>query len=406
MPIEKSALDKLKIDRKPERNGGSGKWIVLFVVLALVVAAFGAWQWLGKGHGAEVRVARAREIVIGGKQTVLNATGYVEARRKAVVSSKVVGKVTEILIEEGVEVKAGDVLARLDIVNIDANLKLAHAQLRVAESSLGETEALLKEARLQLDRTRKLAEEKVAAAAELDTAVAAVESLEARLMRQKEEISVSGKQIQVWEQELEDRIIRAPFAGVVVSKDAQPGEMISPNSAGGGFTRTGICTIVDMASLEIEVDVNESYINRVREGQPVEATLDAYTDWRIPCKVIAIIPTADRQKATVKVRIGFTELEDPRILPDMGVKVAFKGVEQEEAEQRGVAVPRSAIRSDNGKDIVLIVAKGKVERRAVKTSDEGDDPALLVSGLSGGEQVVTDGPDELQDGDAVKVKSK
>ena len=145
---------------------------------------------------------------------------------------------------------------------------------------------------------------------------------EAHLAQQKLDVVVAERNVALWQQQMDDMIIRAPFDGVVTTKDAQPGEMISPVSAGGGFTRTGIGTIVDMDSLEIEIDVNESYINRVEPGQPVEATLDAYPDWKIPCKVIAIIPTADRQKSTVKVRVGFDQL-DPRILPDMSVKVAF-----------------------------------------------------------------------------------
>ncbi len=403
MAIEKSALDKLKIDREPECEGGAGKGILIFLLIAAIGGA--AWWWLNRDPAPEVKAATAAEVTIGGKQTVLNATGYVEARRNAVVSSKVVGKVTEVLIEEGMSVEQDQVLARLDTVNIDANLKLSQAQLKVSETSLGETRAELKEARLQLDRTRELAAEEIVTQAALDTAVAQVESLEARLKRQQEEIVVSERQVKLWEQELEDRVIRAPFAGVVISKNAQPGEMISPNSAG-GFTRTGICTIVDMASLEIEVDVNESYINRVRENQPVEATLDAYTDWQIPCKVIAIIPTADRQKATVKVRIGFNEL-DERILPDMGVKVAFKGVEETTAEMRGVRVPLSALRKDNGKDIVLVVrSDNTLERRAVSLADGEGAPTLIASGLTPGEKVVTEGPDELLDGAAVKVNSK
>ena len=143
----------------------------------------------------------------------------------------------------------------------------------------------------------------------------------------------------MWQQQMDDMIIRAPFDGVVTTKDAQPGEMISPVSAGGGFTRTGIGTIVDMNSLEIEIDVNESYINRVEPGQPVEATLDAYPDWKIPCKVIAIIPTADRQKSTVKVRVGFDKL-DPRILPEMGVKVAFRRQRPAATAGHTVIVPK------------------------------------------------------------------
>lgn len=405
MAVEKSALDKLKIDREPEPEGRSrlGIALLLLLIVSLIVGA--AWFWTRKEMGVEVTVVTVEKVATGGGQTVLNATGYVEARRNAVVSSKVIGKVTEVLVEEGMKVEQDQILARLDTTNIDVNRSLALAQLNVSRSSLGETEALLKEARLGLARTQRLAAENIASAAELDAAVAQVESLEARLARQKEEIGVSESQIKLWDQELADRVIRAPFAGVIISKNAQPGEMISPNSAGGGFTRTGICTLVDMASLEIEVDVNESYINRVREEQPVEATLDAYTEWRIPCRVIAIIPTADRQKATVKVRIGFDEL-DPRIFPDMGVKVAFQGVEQKENERKGISLPKAAITARDGKEFVFVVANGRVERRAIKVEDASEDPALALSGLTAGEQIVLNAPRPLTDGEPVRVITK
>lgn len=405
MAVERSALDKLKIDREPEPDGHSrlGIALLLFLIAGLLVGA--AWFWARQKSGVDVMIATVEMVATSGKQTVLNATGYVEARRNAVVSSKVIGKVTEVLVEEGMKVEQDQVLARLDTTNIDVNRSLALAQLKVSRSSLGETEARLKEARLGLARTQRLAAEKIASAAELDAAIAQVESLEARLARQKEEIGVSESQIKLWDQELADRVIRAPFAGVVISKNAQPGEMISPNSAGGGFTRTGICTLVDMASLEIEVDVNESYINRVREEQPVEATLDAYTEWRIPCRVIAIIPTADRQKATVKVRIGFNEL-DPRILPDMGVKVAFQGIEQKEAERKGVSLPKAAITSLDGKHFVFVVANGTVERRVIQIEDAADDPTLALAGLAAGEKIVLNAPRALTDGEPVNVKTQ
>ncbi|HKS38839.1 MAG TPA: efflux RND transporter periplasmic adaptor subunit, partial [Verrucomicrobiae bacterium] len=194
--------------------------------------------------------------------------------------------------------------------------------------------------------------------------------------------------------------IRAPFAGIVTSKNAQPGEMISPMSAGGGFTRTGICTIVDMSSLEIEVDVNESFINRVGSGQPVEATLDSYPDWRIPAKVIAIIPTADRQKATVKVRVGFEKL-DPRMLPDMGVKVAFQSTGEAPAASRNVVVPKTAVRQHDSRAVVWIVRDGRVERRAVTAGPARGDEVTIAAGLSGGDRVVVEGPADLADGTRV-----
>jgi HlyD family secretion protein len=211
--------------------------------------------------------------------------------------------------------------------------------------------------------------------------------------------------VQIQRQNVEDTIIRAPFNGIVVSKDAQPGEMISPVSAGGGFTRTGICTIVDMESLEIEVDVSEAYINRVRQGQPVEAVLDAYPEWKIPAHVITAVPTADRQKATVKVRIAFDQ-KDVRILPDMGVKVTFISTEPVSQASATIEVPKTAIRREGEIDIVFVVKNGRAERRAVKVASTSGDTAKISTGITSGESVVVDGPPELKDGDAVKVKEE
>jgi RND family efflux transporter MFP subunit len=217
-------------------------------------------------------------------------------------------------------------------------------------------------------------------------------------------VTVAEKQVSYWDQQMDDAIIRAPFTGIVTSKNAQPGEMISPISAGGGFTRTGICTIVDMESLEIEIDVNESYINRVRAAQPVEATLDAYADWKIPCKVIAIIPTADRQKSTVKVRVGFDKL-DPRILPEMSVKVAFREADGSgPAAGRTVIVPKTAVQQRDGRDVVLVMQSGRAERRAVTVSQTLLDEVVISAGVAAGERVIVDSPRGLTDGTAVAEK--
>ena len=251
-------------------------------------------------------------------------------------------------------------LARLDDSSERAYLALAEAQLQAARGALDELEVRLAEARLHEGRMSVLVDEGVVGRAELDTARAEVDSLAARITFQREQVVVSDREIDVRRTALEDTVIRAPFDGVAISKDAQPGEMVSPISAGGGFTRTGICTIVDMASLEIEVDVNESYINRVSDGQRVVANLDAYPDWDIPGSVITTIPAADRQRATVLVRIAFDELGDPRILPDMGVNVAF--LEPGQAAQAFAAAPRvwmpsAAVRRD-GEQAVVFVASG------------------------------------------------
>jgi RND family efflux transporter MFP subunit len=253
--------------------------------------------------------------------TVLNASGYVVPRRVATIASKVTGQIVSVAVEEGQRVAAGDVLARLDDAIARAELELAERRLATARSAEAEIRVRVDEALRTLERSRSLRAQRLASEAELDAADANAAALAARRVVAEREVAVAESAVALARQRLDDTVIRAPFDGVVVSKNAQPGETISPMSSG-GFTRTGIATVVDMSSLEIEVDVNEAFINRVADGQPVEAVLDAYPDWRIPARVISIVPTADRQKATVKVRIGFDAL-DPRILPEMGVQVWF-----------------------------------------------------------------------------------
>ena len=399
----KNALDDLKIDRSaPERKA---PWaLILVVATVLIGAAFAVWK-LKRPGAVEVRTITVADASGGGGGgTVLNASGYVTARRQATVSSKVTGKVTEVFIEEGKTVKEGQVLARIDDSNVQTNLRLAAAQLESAKATLSETKVRLEQAERELKRISGLAADKIASASDLDRAEAEFKSLKARLDQQGSEVTVAERQVALWQQQVEDTVIRAPFSGVVVTKNAQPGEMISPISAGGGFTRTGIGTVVDMSSLEIEVDVNESYINRVESGQPVVATLDSYPDWKIPAKVIAIVPTADRQKATVKVRIGFDQL-DPRILPDMGVKVAFRGGDDLPATRAAIAIPKGAVRKLDGREVVMIVRSGRVERRAVSLGATRGDEVTIVAGLSGGERIVVEGPASLSEGERVTEKS-
>ena len=321
MDPDRATLEHLRIDRGARPRRERPGWIVPLLLVLALLAGMGFW-WINRSKRLEVQTVVVQKEVAGGQKAVLNASGYVTARRAATVSSKVTGKVTEVLVEEGMKVEGGQVLARLDATNVEANLHMAEAQMKAAQTALEETKPNLAFAQREQARFTDLAGHKVVSDSDLRRAEMEARGLEARLARQTAEIGVRASDIAQWQQQIDDTIIRAPFSGVVISKNAQPGEMISPMSAG-GFTRTGICTVVDMSSLEIEVDVNESFINRVQPGQPVEATLDAYPDWRIPSKVIAIIPTADRQKATVKVRVGFEKM-DPRVLPDMGVKVAFQ----------------------------------------------------------------------------------
>jgi RND family efflux transporter MFP subunit len=400
--VDKATLDGLRIARPETEPRRRTPWLVIAPIVILVLA-FGAWLLTRRGV-KEVSVATAKAVASESRGAVLNASGYVTARRQATVSSKVTGKVTEIFVEEGLKVKEGQVLARLDDSYATRGLALAQSEAAAAASALEETRVRIREAQLDYDRAERLTSSEIASRADLDRARAQVDAVRARLAAQSDQLTTARRNVDLQRQTLEDTIIRAPFDGIVVSKDAQPGEMISPVSAGGGFTRTGICTIVDMASLEIEVDVNEAYINRVHPHQRVEAVLDAYPEWRIPAHVITAVPTADRQKATVKVRIAFDQ-RDQRILPDMGVKVTFITDEPAAAMTEMVEVPKSAIRRDGEQDIAFVVKDDKAERRAVKVSGTEGDVARVTSGLAAGESVVIAG-EELADGDKVKVKTK
>jgi RND family efflux transporter MFP subunit len=404
MSVSKPPLDELRIERAAGRKPESKTWMVVAATAIVLVLALVVMIWHSRSGGIVVHTATARELGSnGGERTVLNASGYVTARRAATVSSKVTGKVVEVLIEEGMKVKEGQVVARLDDTNVKTGLDVADAQLESAKAALAETEAQLKDADQEFQRTTELAKQHIASQSDLDLAESNAKSLQAHLAQQKLDVVVAERNVALWQQQMDDMIIRAPFAGVVTTKDAQPGEMISPVSAGGGFTRTGIGTIVDMDSLEIEIDVNESYINRVEPGQPVVATLDAYPDWKIPCKVIAIIPTADREKSTVKVRVAFDKL-DQRILPEMSVKVAFQEAGGGTTTAiREVTIPKSAVQSQDGRDVVFVVQNGHAERRAVTVSDTQGDDSVLSAGVSAGESVVVDSPSGLTDGMAVKA---
>jgi len=406
-PIKKD-LDALRIDRSATGSRRPRVWrrLVIIALLLIGAGATSLW-WFGRNRGESVRTIRVREQVVAapGGATVLNASGYVTARRRATVASKITGRLTAVHVEEGLPVSSGQVLARLDDAAHRAALALTESRLEAAGRAIRETEAQLELARKTLKRTRRLVEAGIVDREKLDEGETEVETYEARLALEQQQVVVVQREVGLRRTELDDTVIRAPFDGVVVSKDAQPGEMVSPNSAGGGFTRTGICTIVDMGSLEIEVDVNESYISRVRAGQTVEAVLDAYPDWRIPGKVITTIPTADRQKATVLVRIGFDEL-DPRILPEMGIKVAFR--EQETAAptapERRLLVPFAALHEDGGRNTVFLVSDGRVERRVVTVGGTTDDQVIVQTGLRAGEEVIVDGPDNLREGDRVSIR--
>ena len=398
------SLNDLRIarDARPAARASWGRRGLIGALLLLLGLAAIVW-WLRRPAPTALTLEVAREASSGsGDRTLLNASGYVTARREATLSSKITGRVTEVLIEEGQAVIAGQVIARLDDTNVRANLLLARAQVEAVVSAQEESRVRIREAELDLQRQSNLLTAKVSPQSDFDRAEASVLAWKARLAQQQSERVVAERNVAIWEQQLDDTVIQAPFAGVVTSKNAQPGEMISPMSSG-GFTRTGICTIVDMESLEIEIDVNESYINRVKPGQPVEAALDAYSEWKMPCKVIAIIPTADRQKSTVRVRVGFNQL-DPRILPQMGVKVAFREVASAATPSstgRGVVVSPRAVRQVEGRDVVFVIHQGRAERRAVTVSERGSQEVIISAGVVAGESVAVDAPADLVDGKVV-----
>ena len=414
MSFDQNALDSLRIERQPEpERRGPGhlyKWFLGGVLLLALIAAAYA---LLRDKAVEVETATAVVGPSGASgAAVLNASGYVVARRQSTVSSKVTGKVAEVLIEEGMTVKEGQLLARLDDTTTKPVYALAQRQLEAARKNLEEVQVRVAEAERNLRRTEQLRADKLVSELQLDQAQSEVGALRARLEALRSEVHVAEGTVRVRQQDLDDLLVRSPFNGVVVSKDAQPGEMVSPISAGGGFTRTGIATVVDMDSREIEVDVNEAFINRVQNGQKTEAVLDAYPDWVIPSHVINIVPTADRQKATVRVRIGFDVLE-PRILPDMGVKVIFLEERKAQGENNGdqpaarpsVRVPATAIVKDGDTSYVWRVRGDEIERVAVSTGGERDGQIEVLSGIHSGDVVVARQVDGLSEGTRVRTKT-
>lgn len=402
-----ASIKQLKIDRSAP-SPSPRSWVWLAGIGVVMAAAVLVWLLVGRGANAvlvETDIAR-RPPSAAVASSVLDASGYVVARRQATVSSKVTGKVLEVFVEEGMSVEKDQVVATLDDTTQQAQLAVAIAQAESSRATLAEISARLRNARQELERVTDLAEKGLASQASLDAAQALHDELAARLETGRENVGVAESNVLLARDALSNMTIRAPFSGMVVTKNAQPGEMISPISAGGGFTRTGICTIIDNDSLEIEVDVNEAYIQRVSAGQRVSALLDAYPDWRIPAEVIAIIPTADRQKATVRVRIGFLE-KDERVLRDMGVKVSFLGSDlpqQTTAEVQGVMIPGAALRSDGDGDFVWLVREGIAERRSVELGGPGDRPQVLIrTGLAVGDSVVRTAESPLSSGQAVRT---
>jgi RND family efflux transporter MFP subunit len=404
-PSRTPDLSVLRLDERARSKKSSRRIVWLSGLILSALAVYAAVFAMKKQQVPEIMLAVAHKAGKEAAPELLNASGYVTPRRRATIASKITGLVTHVFAEEGVRVSEGQTLAALD--GSDARLRMLSAQADrdAAAAALGDLEVNLANAKKDAHRAEELYKDGIGSQQSLDQNRTAVASLQARIELVRQQVDAAEARVNVARQDLENTIVRAPFDGLVVSKDAQVGEMISPVSAGSGFTRTGIATLVDMKSLEIEVDVNEAYISRVQPGQTVFAVLDAYPDWKIPARVRIVIPSADRQKATVKVRISFDQL-DPRILPDMGVKVTFLGdpAKKERTLADALLIPREAIVDQDGKQIVYKYVDGRVERCAVTVGASRGDEEEIVAGLREGDQVATNGLSQLHNDADVKVK--
>lgn len=400
----KPDLGSLRIDDHKRSSGNVGKRIAIIFAVLLVAAVIAGVVYAYMNKAASVEVATV-DPPVSGPQALLNASGYVTPQRRATVAAKITGRVTGVFFTEGMHVRKGFVLATLDDSDAQRALAAAIANRNATQSSILDLQVQLQNAQIELRRARELKSAGIETQEALDTAQMNVNSLRAKIDYAREQVVAGDALIKQAQQGVDNCVIHAPFDGIIVSKDAQVGEMVSPVSAGGGFTRTGIATIVDMASNEIQVDVNENYIARVKTHQQVTAILDAYPDWKIPCHVRTIIPTADRDKATVEVRIAFDKL-DPRILPDMGVKVTFLGQEKQEARKgpAGLFIPQKALHDDGGQKFVFLVNDNRVERHTVTVGSSDGARAQVLAGLTAGDTVVVGGPADLHEGQQVQIK--
>jgi len=403
-------LSSLKIHDSARAKGSAGKFLGIFAAVVGSIVLLGGGVLALRGRKPQVEVAAAR--VTGGSDeiTALNASGYITPRRRATVAAKITGRVTGVFFDEGNNVKEGQLLATLDDSDVQKALTSSKADRDSAAAQIADLQVQLKLAQIQLRRAQDLFDAKVQTQEAVDNAVAAVDSLKAKIALSKQQVVGSEARIGEAQQAVDNCTIKAPFAGRIVSKDAQVGEMVSPISAGGGFTRTGIATIVDMKSNEIEVDVNESYIAKVKEGQRVDAKLDAYPEDKdkYGAYVRTVIPSADRQKATVKVRISFDKLDD-KILPDMGVKVAFLEDAPKKKKDPNAIVPKaiiplSAVRKEAGSQYVLLVKNDAVERRSVTLGTEHGTDVDVIAGVNVGDMLIVKGPEDLKDGQGVEIK--
>jgi RND family efflux transporter MFP subunit len=406
-------LEQLRIDRsQPASGSGHGKWWAL--ALGLIALAAAATWYFTRPTGILIRTSVVQAAPQGSaadmSTSLLDASGYVVARRRATVASKVTGKVMSVMLEEGQRVEAGQVIARLDGSTWRAAEVQSVAQLQQAKATVVSAQTAYDDAKPIFERAQKQKAAAVISAQSFDESSAQFNVAHNNLLIAQRGVEAAQAGVEVAQRNLDDTVIRAPFAGIVTEKSAQPGEMVSPISAGGGFTRTGIGTIVDMDSLEVEVDVSENFINRVRPQQPVNIKLNAYPDWQIPGAVIAMIPTADRAKATVKVRIAIKQ-KDARILPEMGVRVSFMSEATSEGASpdnnsavHGVLVPADAIAQSGGNAVAFVVRDATVERRAVRLGAKTTAGQIVIAGLVPGDSVAVGDLSTLSDGSHIRVE--
>jgi RND family efflux transporter MFP subunit len=403
-------LNDLRIEgsERDQDARGMPRWLFPAVggLLVLALCAAAAWWALG---ARPVTVQTATAVATGGGGAggaVLQATGYITARRQATVSTQITGTLTQVLIEEGDHVKSGQVIARLEDSGLRASLGVAQANVMAAQAQVTQAQAQLVQSQADSRRQEMLAASGMIAPQAAEQGRTAVATSAAQLDARRREADSARAQLAQARVNFDYAVVRAPFAGVVTVKDAQVGEIVSPLSAGGGFTRTGVGTIVDMDSLEVDVDVNEANIGQVKPEMPAEAVLDAYPDWKVPAHVIAIVPAADRGKATVKVRIGL-EQKDARFVPDMGVRVSFlaERVAPAAAPPKGVLVPAQALAQRDGRIVVFVVVDGKARERAVTPAPQDvGTMKLLLMGVQSGEHVILSPPSSLHDGASVETE--
>jgi RND family efflux transporter MFP subunit len=407
-------LSRLRINRDSPPSGprGPGRRAIIVVVAAVLLAA-AAFVLVRRGSVVTVETVVATPLgVAGGAEvtgaTAVTANGYVVARTRASVAAKVAGRLASLSVDEGTPVKEGDVIARLESADYQAAVGEARANLATARAVLAEAVAAREQADRDAERVRGIAAqgEGLIAPQELETAVSNAAQSAARARAAQARVDAAAASLRFAQASLENTVVRAPFTGTVLRKDAEVGEVVAP-SVGGGLTRGAVVTMADLETLEVEVDVNEAYIGRVSHGQDARITLDAYPDTSFAGTVRQIVPTADRQRATVQVKVSITD-RDPRILPEMGARVDFIAPEPAGGGEVAAGPPRfrlpaAAVREMDGRTVVWLVRDGRLEPREVTAGPVSADYREIRSGLAGGERVLTGGVDAPEAGMRVKA---